>query len=156
MRYGQWFRKRHVGEVEPARVTAVERPAPGAGFVVRSDDGQETAASAVVVATGLNGLAHVPDELRHLTPEGPGLRAPVSHTSHHTDLSACAGRRVAVVGGGRSALESAALCTRRAPRLRCRCVSGRCCGACPRTSPGRGRSGWPNRPRRWARAGSWR
>ncbi|MFE4967102.1 FAD-dependent oxidoreductase [Streptomyces sp. NPDC056660] len=109
VRYGQWFQKRYVGEVEPARVTAVERPGSGAGFVVRADDGQEMAASAVVVATGLNGLAHVPDELRHLAPEGPGPRAPVSHTSQHTDLSAYAGRRVAVVGGGQSALESAAL-----------------------------------------------
>ncbi|MEU9152787.1 FAD-dependent oxidoreductase [Streptomyces sp. NPDC048417] len=109
VRYGQWFQKRYVGEVESARVMAVERPGSGAAFVVRADDGQEVAASAVVVATGLNGLAHVPDELRHLAPEGPGPRAPVSHTSHHTDLSAYAGRRVAVVGGGQSALESAAL-----------------------------------------------
>lgn len=109
VRYGQWFQKRYVGEVEPARVTAVERPASGPGFLVRLDDGQEMAASAVVVATGLNGLAHVPEELRQLVPEGPGPRARVSHTSQHTDLSVYAGRRVAVVGGGQSALESAAL-----------------------------------------------
>ncbi|MEU2336713.1 FAD-dependent oxidoreductase [Streptomyces sp. NPDC013172] len=109
VRYGQWFQKRYVGEVEPARVTSVERAAPGPGFVVRADDGQELAASAVVVATGLNGLAYVPAELRRLAPEGPGPHAPVSHTSHHTDLSLYAGRRVAVVGGGQSALESAAL-----------------------------------------------
>ncbi|MGW5655529.1 FAD-dependent oxidoreductase [Streptomyces humi] len=109
VRYGQWFQKRYVGEVEPARVTAVERAASGAGFLVRADDGQETAAAGVVVATGLNGLAHVPAELRHLAPEGPGPGAVVSHTSHHTDLSGYAGRRVAVVGGGQSALESAAL-----------------------------------------------
>ena len=109
VRYGQWFQKRYVGEVEPARVTAVERPASGPGFLVRLDDGQEMAASAVVVATGLNGLAHVPDELRRLVPEGPHPRARVSHTSQHTDLSVYAGRRVAVVGGGQSALESAAL-----------------------------------------------
>ncbi|WP_079179126.1 FAD-dependent oxidoreductase [Streptomyces humi] len=109
VRYGQWFQKRYVGEVEPARVTAVERAASGPGFLVRADDGQETAAAGVVVATGLNGLAHVPAELRHLAPEGPGPDAVVSHTSHHTDLSGYAGRRVAVVGGGQSALESAAL-----------------------------------------------
>ncbi|MER6539486.1 FAD-dependent oxidoreductase [Streptomyces sp900105755] len=109
VRYGQWFQKRYVGEVEPARVTAVERAASGPGFVVRLDDGSAMAASAVVVATGLNGLAHVPDELRRLAPEGPGPRARVSHTSHHTDLSVYAGRRVAVIGGGQSALESAAL-----------------------------------------------
>ncbi|MFI6253938.1 FAD-dependent oxidoreductase [Streptomyces sp. NPDC051016] len=109
VRYGQWFQKRYVGEVEPARVTAVERPASGPGFLVRLDDGQELTASAVVVATGLNGLAHVPQELRQLVPEGPDPRARVSHTSQHTDLSVYAGRRVAVVGGGQSALESAAL-----------------------------------------------
>ncbi|MBC2864824.1 NAD(P)/FAD-dependent oxidoreductase [Streptomyces mexicanus] len=108
VRYGQWFQKRYVGEVEPARVVGVERAA-GGGFTVRLDDGQELAARSVVVATGLNGLAHIPQELRRLAPEGPGVRALVSHTSHHTDLSRYAGRRVAVIGGGQSALESAAL-----------------------------------------------
>ncbi|MGW4822191.1 FAD-dependent oxidoreductase [Streptomyces sp. NPDC004227] len=109
VRYGQWFQKQYVGEVEPARVTAVDLAASGTGFAVRLDDGQELAAAAVVVATGLNGLAHIPGALRGLVPEGPGPEAPVSHTSQHTDLSRYAGRRVAVVGGGQSALESAAL-----------------------------------------------
>ncbi|MER6984557.1 FAD-dependent oxidoreductase, partial [Streptomyces carpinensis] len=109
VRYGQWFQKRYVGEVEPARVVAVDRAADGSGFAVRLDDGQELAARTVVVATGLNGLAHIPQELRRLAPEGPGAEALVSHTSHHTDLSRYAGRRVAVIGGGQSALESAAL-----------------------------------------------
>ncbi|MFI1168116.1 FAD-dependent oxidoreductase [Streptomyces sp. NPDC020801] len=110
VRYGQWFQKRYVGEVEPARVLAVDRAAtPGSAFTVRLDDGQELTAGAVVVATGLNGLAHIPGTLRRLAPEGPGTGALVSHTSHHTDLSRYAGRRVAVIGGGQSALESAAL-----------------------------------------------
>ncbi|MCE7552978.1 FAD-dependent oxidoreductase [Streptomyces thermodiastaticus] len=108
VRYGQWFQKRYVGEVEPARVVAVERAA-GSAFAVRLDDGQHLEARSVVVATGLNHLAHIPPELRRLAPEGPGVGALVSHTSHHTDLSRYAGRRVAVVGGGQSALESAAL-----------------------------------------------
>ncbi|GAA5059581.1 NAD(P)-binding domain-containing protein [Streptomyces similanensis] len=109
VRYGQWFQKRYVGEVEPARVAAVERAESGAGCTVRLDDGQEFAARAVVVATGLNGLAHIPEELRRLVPDGPGVHAPVSHTSQHVDLSRYAGRCVAVVGGGQSALESASL-----------------------------------------------
>ncbi|MFI6495133.1 FAD-dependent oxidoreductase [Streptomyces sp. NPDC050564] len=109
VRYGQWFQKRYVGEVDPARVVAVDQATSGAGLVVRLDDGQECAAAAVVVATGLNGLAHIPKELLRLAPEGPGPDALVSHTSQHTDLSAYAGRRVAVIGGGQSALESAAL-----------------------------------------------
>ncbi len=109
VRYGQWFQKQHVGEVDPARVLEVSRAASDSAFVVQLDDGRELAAAAVVVATGLHGLAHIPDELSRLCLERPGPRALVSHTSHHTDLSPYAGRRVAVVGGGQSALESAAL-----------------------------------------------
>ncbi|GAA1013113.1 hypothetical protein GCM10009564_38780 [Streptomyces thermogriseus] len=109
VRYGQWFQKRYVGEVEPARVVCVRPDPPGPGFAVRLDDGRELAARAVVVATGLSGLAHVPEELRRLAPAGPGVGAPVSHSSQHTDLSRYAGRRIAVIGGGQSALESAAL-----------------------------------------------
>ncbi|MGW3174914.1 FAD-dependent oxidoreductase [Streptomyces sp. NPDC001153] len=109
VRYGMWFQKRYVGEVDPGRVVTVERAPAGRGFLVRLDDGQELPAAAVVVATGLNGLAEIPEELRALAPEGPGPAALVSHTSHHTDLSPYAGQHVAVVGGGQSALESAAL-----------------------------------------------
>ncbi|MEU6404348.1 FAD-dependent oxidoreductase [Streptomyces sp. NPDC046985] len=109
VRYGQWFQKRYVGEVEPVRAASVDRAPGGAGLAVRLDDGQELAARRVVVATGLNGLAHVPAELARLAPDGPAAHALVSHTSQHTDLSRYAGRRVAVVGGGQSALESAAL-----------------------------------------------
>jgi len=109
VRYGMWFQKQYVGEVDQARVVAVDRPGPGPAFLVRLDDGQEIEAAAVVAATGLNGLAHIPAELRRLAPQGPGRGALVSHTSHHTDLSCYAGRRVAVIGGGQSALESAAL-----------------------------------------------
>lgn len=109
VRYGQWFKKRYVGDVEPVRVVSVDRATNAGGFAVRLDDGREFAAAAVVVATGLNGLAHIPDELLHLAPAGPGAGALVSHTSHHSDLSRYAGLRVAVIGGGQSALESAAL-----------------------------------------------
>lgn len=63
----------------------------------------------MVVDTGLATFAYVPDELLPLAPGGPGPQAVLSHTSQHTDLSAYAGQRAAVVGGGQSALESAAL-----------------------------------------------
>lgn len=107
VRYGMWFTQHYVGTVEPTQVTAVQRA--GAEFAVRVQGGEEIEAAAVVVATGLATLAHIPDELRPLAPAGPGPRAALSHTSQHTDLSSYAGRRVAVVGGGQSALESAAL-----------------------------------------------
>ncbi|MER5927534.1 NAD(P)-binding domain-containing protein [Streptomyces mirabilis] len=107
VRYGMWFTQRYVGPVEAARVSAVVRS--GAGFVVRLEGGGEIEAAAVVVATGLATFAYVPDELLPLAPGGPGPQAALSHTSQHTDLSEYAGQRVAVVGGGQSALESAAL-----------------------------------------------
>lgn len=107
VRYGMWFTQRYVGTVESARITAVEQD--GAGFCVRLEGDEEIETAAVVVATGLATLAHLPDILLSLAPGGPGLKAALSHTSQHTDLSRYAGRRVAVVGGGQSALESAAL-----------------------------------------------
>jgi thioredoxin reductase len=109
VRYGQWFQKRYVGDVEPVRVVGVDRGASAHGFVVELDDGRQVTAAAVVVATGLNGLAYIPQELLRLAPGGPGAEALVSHTSHHRDLSRYAGQRIAIVGGGQSALESAAL-----------------------------------------------
>ncbi|MFI1800908.1 FAD-dependent oxidoreductase [Streptomyces sp. NPDC020379] len=105
--YGMWFTDRFVGEVTARHVTSVDR-APG-GFTVRLEDEDPVAASAVVVATGLRPMAHIPQHLLRLAPAGPGPDTVLSHTSHHTDLSRYAGQRVAVVGGGQSALESAAL-----------------------------------------------
>ncbi|MCQ4043276.1 FAD-dependent oxidoreductase [Streptantibioticus rubrisoli] len=107
VRYGQWFQQRYVGDVDPARVTAVHRDGPT--FVLRLNNGEDLAASAVVVASGLTGLAHIPAELTPLAPDGPDPAGLLSHTSQHQDLTRYAGRRVAVVGGGQSALESAAL-----------------------------------------------
>jgi hypothetical protein len=107
IRYGLWFQDRHVPDVETARVL---RLVPhGSDFVVELDDGEELVASNVVVATGLSGVARMPPELA-------GLRSPdsrehdvVSHSSDHRDLSRLAGRHVAVLGAGQSALESAAI-----------------------------------------------
>ncbi|KNB54040.1 FAD-dependent oxidoreductase [Streptomyces caatingaensis] len=107
VRYGMWFTARHVGEVENTQVRTVERSRTG--YRVRLEDGEEIDAAAVVVATGLGALAHIPPRLLPLAPRGTGPEAALSHTSQHTDLSRYSGRRVAVVGGGQSALESAAL-----------------------------------------------
>ena len=109
VRYGQWFQERHVGSVEETRVASVARQSGGSGFTVRLEDGEQFTAAAVVVASGLTGLARIPQNLAHLAPDGPAAGAPLSHTSQHADLSVFAGRRVAVIGGGQSALESAAL-----------------------------------------------
>jgi hypothetical protein len=107
VRYGQWYQRRLVPQAEPVRVARVERR-PG-GFRVLLEDGEEFDARAVVVASGLVGVAHVPSELLALSPKGPDPDGPLSHSSQHAGFDAFAGRRVAVVGAGQSALESAAL-----------------------------------------------
>ncbi|MEZ0092648.1 FAD-dependent oxidoreductase [Streptacidiphilus sp. EB129] len=119
VRYGQWFQRRLLPEVEDRTVVRVEPRAgrsgaqpgarSGAGFRVTLADGAELDASAVVVAAGLVAAAHVPPELLRLAEKGPDPDGPLSHSSQHADLSRFSGRRVAVVGAGQSALESAAL-----------------------------------------------
>jgi len=99
--YGHEFQRRHVGHVEPARVTDI-REAAG-GYSLELDSGETALVRKVVIATGVLALKHTPDMLASL-PKGT-----VSHAADHHDLSKFAGRRVAVIGGGQSAVESAAL-----------------------------------------------
>ncbi|GAA0384056.1 NAD(P)-binding domain-containing protein [Streptomyces luteireticuli] len=107
--YGLWFQQRLVPHLEQVRVKSVERRPGGPGFELKLDSGEQFAARAVVVATGLSGLARVPAELTAAVPDGPVDGGPFSHSSHHRDLSGFAGRDVAVVGAGQSALETAVL-----------------------------------------------
>ncbi|MBZ4322560.1 FAD-dependent oxidoreductase [Streptomyces huiliensis] len=107
--YGQWFQQRLVPGLEQVRVKSVERRQGGPGFELKLDSGEQFAARAVVVATGLSGLARVPDELAAAVPDGPAEGGPFSHSSHHRDLTGFAGRHVAVIGAGQSALETAVL-----------------------------------------------
>ncbi|MBO1332288.1 NAD(P)-binding domain-containing protein [Streptomyces sp. VRA16 Mangrove soil] len=105
VRYGRWFAEQLVPEVENVRVLGVVREAEG--FRVKLASGEELTAGSVVVASGMDGFAHVPRPLVPFVDEGgEGL---VSHSSHHADLSRFAGRDVTVIGAGQSAQESAAL-----------------------------------------------
>ncbi|MFI1969435.1 oxidoreductase [Streptomyces cinnamoneus] len=107
--YGLWFQRRLVPGLERERVVSVERREGGGGFELKLDSGEQFAARAVVVATGLSGLARLPAELAAAVPDGPSASGPVSHSSQHSDLSVFAGKDVVVVGAGQSALESAVL-----------------------------------------------
>ncbi|HEU4424936.1 MAG TPA: NAD(P)-binding domain-containing protein [Pilimelia sp.] len=99
--YGHWFQANAVPEVDRRNVEQVRRR--DGGFELALADGERVTADRVVVATGIARYAYVPPVLRDLPDTA------VSHASAHTDLGRFAGQRVLVVGGGQSALESAAL-----------------------------------------------
>src|SRR3954471_7058482 len=56
--YGDWFRRRHVPDVDERRVVLISRRAPG--FRLRLSDGGALTAERVVVATGLGSFATRP------------------------------------------------------------------------------------------------
>ena len=103
--YGRWFQQQVVPEPDLRRVQRISRT--DGHFRLHLDDGDELTGRRVVVATGLARFPWRPPEFEGFGPEH------VSHSSEHRDLSVFAGRRVIVVGGGQSALESAALLAER-------------------------------------------
>ncbi len=99
--YGQEFARRYVPMLEDQTVVALQQS--GAEFELSTADGQEIRARHVVCAVGITHYAHIAPVLAGLPP------ALLSHSSVHHDLSRFAGRTVAVVGGGASATDCAAL-----------------------------------------------
>jgi hypothetical protein len=100
--YGMWFQRRAVPDLDARLVSRVDREA-GGEFLLELDDGERVRARRVVVAGGIAPFVAGPAGFDDL----PQNR--VSHTGEHSDLSAFKGQRVAVIGGGQRALESAAL-----------------------------------------------
>ena len=97
--YGAWFQDNAVGEVEPLMVSCIEKE--GKGFCIRLDNGSEVLASRVVIATGIHVFPNIPDFARGLP------RELVPHSGDRIDFDAMAGKSVAVIGAGQSALETA-------------------------------------------------
>jgi FAD-dependent urate hydroxylase len=99
--YADWYAEQLVPDLIDVTVTDVS-PFDG-GFQVTFNEGEPLIARQVVVATGVLPYASIPAELSGLPSDL------VSHTSEHHLLDGFKGRRVAVVGAGQSALETAAL-----------------------------------------------
>lgn len=99
--YGRWFQREAVPEIDPRYLRRIEPN--GDGFRLLLDDGEAVPARRVVIATGLAAFAVRPAVFADVP------CAIASHTSEQRDLSRFAGKRVAVIGSGQSALESAAL-----------------------------------------------
>jgi cation diffusion facilitator CzcD-associated flavoprotein CzcO len=101
VQYGQWYQKRAVPDLDRRRVTRINVDA--SGFRIELAAGDALQARRVIIAAGIGSFAWKPAKFKDLSP------ALVSHTSEHRDLSRFAGKNVFIIGGGQSALESAAL-----------------------------------------------
>jgi hypothetical protein len=99
--YGLWVQQRVIPQLEQQNVVAITRDR--AHFHLTLADGEVVLARRVVIATGLARCDVLPEPFASLPPE---LR---THTTHVAKFAAFAGRSVAVVGAGQSALEAAAL-----------------------------------------------
>jgi Pyridine nucleotide-disulphide oxidoreductase len=99
--YGLAFQRRFAPELDEKLLTSLERRSDG--FRLNFEDGGELTARHVAVAVGISHFPHVPAELENLPAKF------LTHSFAHGDLERFPGSRVAVVGGGASALDLAAL-----------------------------------------------
>jgi FAD-dependent urate hydroxylase len=101
IQYGKWYQRRALPDVDHRKITLIESDSKG--FRVTLQDGEQLISRRVVVAAGIAAFAYRPAEFDDF----PACLA--SHTSDHSDLKKFSGKSVLVIGGGQSALESAAL-----------------------------------------------
>jgi len=98
--YGMHFQERFVPQLEDKKVEKVSRVK--GGFMITLADGEQVKARKVVMATGTSGFAHIPDALSGLSKEL------VMHSSEQSRLKNFRGREVVIIGGGASAVDTAA------------------------------------------------
>lgn len=103
--YGCWVQRNGVPDLDQRWVTGLARE--DGGFALELNDGGRLTAGRVIVACGIAPFERIPERFRQL----PASLA--SHTGHHDDLSVFAGKRIAIVGSGQSALECAVLAMER-------------------------------------------
>lgn len=99
--YGGAFQARYVPDCDPRQVVCVTRI--GERFSVELDDGEIIGAAKVIVAIGISDFGILPPHLSHLPSEY------LTHASAHAAMDEYKGREVAVIGGGSSATDIAAL-----------------------------------------------
>jgi FAD-dependent urate hydroxylase len=99
--YGEWFQKQVVPNLDTRHVEKVSHHENV--FELTMDDGERVPAKSVVLALGIGLFSQRPEQFASI----PRELAP--HSSELSDFSQFKGKRVAVIGRGQSALESAAL-----------------------------------------------
>ena len=99
--YVSWFQQHAVPNVDETYISSITRL--DNKYRVTLEDGREIISKAVVIAPGLHYYINSPEEYAHLP------KSLVSHSSDHADLQLLQGKKIAIIGGGQSALETAAL-----------------------------------------------
>ena len=99
--YGKWFRHQLGSDLDQRTVLRVDRDQ--SGFRLTLQDGEEVRATYVVVAAGIGPFKKKPEVFQKLSPQQ------AIHCYEGRNVRKYAAKRVAVIGGGQSALESAAL-----------------------------------------------
>lgn len=99
--YGLWYQSKAAPDLDTRQVKTLEHN--GHGFRITLSDDSQFVSRRVVLAVGIAAFDHRPAEFQ-------GISCNLaSHTTEHKDLRRFKGERVAIVGGGQSALESAVL-----------------------------------------------
>ena len=99
--YGRWFRHQLGSDLDQRTVRRIDRDQPG--FRLTLQDGTEIRSSSVVIAAGIGPFRKKPTVFQNLSPQQ------AIHCYEGREVRRFAGKRVAVIGAGQSALESAAL-----------------------------------------------
>ncbi len=99
--YGKWFQGNLGSIVERKFVSQVSRQ--NSTFKIDLQDGSSVSSRRVVVAAGIGPFQRIPDVFAQCSP------SQVSHCYQGVNIPQLAGKKVAVIGSGQSALECAAL-----------------------------------------------
>jgi thioredoxin reductase len=99
--YGLWHQQHSVPDLDRRKIVTVEPAARGFRLIL--EDGESVLANRVVIAAGISSFTWRPPEFDNVP------LSLATHTSEHVDFEKFAGKEVLVIGGGQSALESAAL-----------------------------------------------
>jgi thioredoxin reductase len=100
--YCLWFAGNACIPPDPRPVERIARASSG-GYTLRLSDGEQADFDSVVIAIGLKDFAFRPNEFSALP------SSLCSHVTDLKDLTPFQGKKIAVIGGGQSALEYAAL-----------------------------------------------
>ncbi|MEH2512191.1 thioredoxin reductase [Nitrobacteraceae bacterium AZCC 1564] len=99
--YGLAFQKRFVPNVEHEELVSLSPISEGFDLLMKS--GRSFTTRKVVIATGVSYFRHIPELLSNLPSDK------ISHSADAHDLESFQGQRIAVLGGGASAIDIAVL-----------------------------------------------